>query len=85
MLRERAFRPAAPELGVVRRLLMRPLLKCIIAGIAEVAVIVTLFWSVDSGSIQRKPTFTEFDAIFWTMISIPALGFVIYLIKRSIK
>ena len=62
-----------------------PLLKCIIAGVAEVVVIVTLFWSVDSGSIRHKPTFTESDAIFWTFISILALGFVIYFIRRTIK
>ena len=65
--------------------MMHPLRKCIIAGVGEVIVIVTLFWSVDSGSIQHRPAFTESDAIFWTMISIFALGFVIYLIKRSVK
>jgi hypothetical protein len=42
-----------------------------------------LFSSVSSGGLNSKPGFTEFDAIFWTFISIVGFGFVIYLIKRS--
>ena len=61
------------------------LLKCIIAGVVEAIVIVILFSSVEPAGLNRKPTFTELDAIFWTSVSILALGLVIYWIRRSIK
>ncbi|MEA3188672.1 MAG: hypothetical protein QOD99_2502 [Chthoniobacter sp.] len=63
---------------------MHPFFKGMIAGIVELAVIATLFYSVDSGgSINHESKFTALDAIFWTFISILALGFVIYYLKRS--
>jgi uncharacterized membrane protein len=61
------------------------LVKCIIAGVAEVIVIVILFASVEPGNLTRKPSFTELDAILWTFVSMLALGLVILWIRRSTK
>ena len=62
------------------------LLKCIVAGVAEVIVIVILFSSVEPVGLSHKPTFTELDAILWTTVSIVALGLVIfYCIQRSTR
>ena len=62
------------------------LLKCIIAGVVEAILIVILFSSVEPPGLSRKPTFTELDAIFWTTVSIVALGLVIfYCIRRSTR
>ena len=61
------------------------LLKCIIAGVVEAILIVILFSSVEPPGLSRKPTFTELDAIFWTSVSILALGLALYWIRRSIK
>ena len=61
------------------------LLKCIIAGVVEAILIVILFSSVEPPGLSRKPTFTELDAIFWTSVSILALGLALYWIRRSTK
>ena len=64
---------------------MHPFLKYTIAGVAELILIATLFWSVDEGSLHHPPTFSFYEAILWTFVSLLMLGVAIYLIQRSVR